>query len=83
MLGLMSGMLLNMILDPVLIFSFRMGFIGAGWATFAGQLTGAAMLTFLSFKNGNIKILPTSAVYKSVHKEHQVYKKVRKMIEIE
>ena len=62
MLGLMSGMLLNMILDPVLIFSFRMGFIGAGWATFAGQLTGAAMLTFLSFKNGNIHVSFTKAI---------------------
>jgi len=56
MLGLMSGMLLNMILDPVLIFTFNMGFIGAGWATFTGQLTGAALLTFLSFKNGNIHV---------------------------
>jgi len=56
MLGLMSGMLLNMVLDPVFIFSFKMGFVGAGWATFAGQVAGAALLTFLSFKNGNIHV---------------------------
>ena len=56
MLGLMSGMLLNMVLDPIFIFSFGMGFVGAGWATFAGQVAGAALLTFLSFKNGNIRV---------------------------
>jgi len=56
MLGLMSGMLLNMVLDPIFIFTFKMGFVGAGWATFTGQLAGAALLTFLSFKNGNIRV---------------------------
>ncbi len=61
MFGLMSGMLLNMILDPVFIFTFKMGFIGAGWATFTGQVTGAALLTFLSFKNGNIHVSFTKA----------------------
>ena len=61
MLGLMSGMLLNMILDPILIFPCNMGFIGAGWATFAGQVAGASLLTFLSFKNGNIPVSFTKA----------------------
>ena len=56
MLGLMAGMLLNVILDPVFIFVFRMGFTGAGWATFTGQLCGAALLTSLSFRNGNIPV---------------------------
>ena len=56
MLGLMSGMLLNMVLDPVFIFTFKMGFVGAGWATFTGQAAGAALLTFLSFRNGNIHV---------------------------
>ncbi len=56
MLGLMSGMLLNMVLDPVFIFTYGMGFVGAGWATFAGQVAGAALLTFLSFQNGNIHV---------------------------
>ena len=56
MLGLMSGMLLNMVLNPVFIFTFKMGFVGAGWATFTGQVTGALMLTWLSFKNGNTHV---------------------------
>lgn len=56
MLGLMAGMLLNMILDPIFIFTFGMGFVGAGWATFTGQVAGALLLTWLSFKNGNIHV---------------------------
>ena len=56
MIGLMAGMLCNMILDPILIFVCRMGFIGAGWATFAGQLLGAVVLTILSMHNGNIPV---------------------------
>jgi Na+-driven multidrug efflux pump len=50
-----------MALDPILIFTFRMGFVGAGWATFAGQAAGAALLTVLSFKNGNIRASFTGA----------------------
>lgn len=56
MKGLLSGMLLNMILDPVFIFVFKMGFIGAGWATFAGQVAGSLVLTILAEKNGNIPV---------------------------
>ena len=56
MFGLMTGMLTNMILDPILIFACKMGFIGAGWATFAGQLLGAVVLTILSMHNGNIPV---------------------------
>jgi len=54
MKGLLCGMILNMILDPVFIFIFKMGFIGAGWATFAGQAAGSLVLTLLAEKNGNI-----------------------------
>lgn len=56
MMGLLSGMILNMILDPVFIFVFKMGFIGAGWATFAGQVAGSAVLTVLASRNGNIPV---------------------------
>lgn len=56
MIGLMAGMLLNMILDPIFIFPCGMGFIGAGWATFAGQAFGAVILTLLSLRNGNIPV---------------------------
>ena len=42
-----SGALLNIILDPILIFVFDMGVAGAAVATVIGQITGAAIGLFL------------------------------------
>lgn len=56
MIGLLVGMAVNMLLDPVLMFGFKLGFIGAGYATLIGQLTGCIVLTNLSEKNGNIAV---------------------------
>ena len=56
MIGLLVGMLSNMILDPILIFGFKMGFIGAGWATLAGQVIGSITLLILSRQHGNIPV---------------------------
>lgn len=56
MIGLLVGMLCNMILDPILIFGFKMGFIGAGWATLAGQVIGSITLLILSRQHGNIPV---------------------------
>ena len=56
MLGLLIGMAVNIVLDPVLMFVFKFGFIGAGYATLIGQITGCIVLTNLSEKNGNIAV---------------------------
>ena len=56
MKGLLSGMLANIILDPVLMFGFKLGFIGAAYATLIGQIIGAAVLFALTGKNGNIAL---------------------------
>ena len=56
MTGLLIGMAVNMALDPVLMFVFKFGFIGAGYATLIGQITGCIVLTNLSGKNGNIAV---------------------------
>lgn len=56
MKGLLSGMLANIVLDPVLIFGFKLGFIGAAYATLTGQIIGAAVLFALTGKNGNIAL---------------------------
>ena len=56
MIGLLIGMAVNMVLDPVLMFGFKFGFIGAGYATLIGQITGCIVLTNLSGKNGNIAV---------------------------
>ena len=55
MLGLLSGMLVNMVLDPILMFGLGFGFIGAGYATLIGQVVSCIVLTGLSMKNGNIR----------------------------
>lgn len=56
MIGLLSGMLLNMILDPIFIFKIRIGFIGAGYATLIGQIISSIVLTCLSMRKGNINV---------------------------
>lgn len=56
MIGLLIGMAVNIVLDPVLMFVFKFGFIGAGYATLIGQITGCIVLTNLSKKNGNIAV---------------------------
>ena len=56
MIGLLAGMVVNMVLDPVLMFGFKMGFIGAGYATLLGQIAGCIILTSLSRRNGNIAV---------------------------
>ena len=56
MTGLLIGMAVNMVLDPILMFVFKFGFIGAGYATLIGQITGCIVLTNLSGKNGNIAV---------------------------
>jgi putative MATE family efflux protein len=44
MIGVMTGCILNIVLNPLLIFTFRMGIAGAGIATLAGQSAGFAVL---------------------------------------
>ncbi len=55
-LGMGTGMLLNMVLDPVFILGAGMGVCGAALATVIGQYAGLAALWFLSFKGGCIPV---------------------------
>lgn len=56
-IGLLAGMITNMIFDPILMFGLKLGFIGAGYATLIGQIIGCMVLTKSSRKNNNIAIL--------------------------
>ncbi len=56
MIGLLIGMLLNMILDPVFILGLGMDVEGAALASMIGQITGAVILFIVTGKNGNIPI---------------------------
>lgn len=51
MVTVMIGALVNLILDPIFIFGFKMGIAGAAWATVIAQASSAAWsLVFLSGK---------------------------------
>ncbi len=56
MAGLLSGAVMNMILDPVLIFVLHMGVRGAAVATVAGQITSFFILLAGSRKGENVRL---------------------------
>ncbi|EPF28965.1 MATE family efflux transporter [Treponema medium] len=70
MIGLLSGMLTNMVLDPLLMFPLNMGFIGAGYATLIGQIIGCIVLTALAQSRGNILVSIKTAHYSKVRMYH-------------
>ncbi|MCR5685146.1 MAG: MATE family efflux transporter [Lachnospiraceae bacterium] len=57
MIGLLAGMLINMVLDPVFILIFDMGVAGAAYASLAGQVAGCVMLYRQTGRNGNVAII--------------------------
>ena len=70
MIGLLSGMLSNMALDPLLMFTLNMGFIGAGYATLIGQIIGCIVLTALAKRHGNIPVSIKKARYSKARIYH-------------
>ncbi len=56
MLGIMSGAVLNVALDPLLIFVFKLGIRGAAIATVTGQLVSFIILWITTYKGDNIPI---------------------------
>ena len=70
MIGLLSGMLSNMVLDPLLMFPLNMGFIGAGYATLIGQIIGCIVLTALAKRHGNIPVSIKKARYSKARIYH-------------
>ena len=56
MIGLMSGAVMNMILDPLLIMGFHMQVTGAAIATVMGQITSFVVLLIGTTKGENIKL---------------------------
>lgn len=47
MIGIVSGMVVNLILDPIFIFTFGLGIEGAGIATFVGQFISCGILLII------------------------------------
>jgi len=56
MVGMVSGALVNIILDPIFIFIFHMGVGGAGFATMLSQIASWIILLLGAGKEGNINI---------------------------
>lgn len=56
MKGIMSGVLLNLILAPLLILYFELGITGAAIATLISQCFGCAILFWMTHKEQNIRI---------------------------
>ena len=56
MVGIVSGAVLNIALDPLLIFTFDLGVAGAGWATIISQFVSFCLLLIGCSKGSNIRI---------------------------
>lgn len=56
MYGIVTGTILNVLLDPLLIFVCHLGISGAALATVLGQLCSFLLLLYLSRKGENIRI---------------------------
>ena len=56
MVGIVSGAVINVVLDPILIFGFDMGIAGAAWATAISQFCSFVLLLFMVRRGGNIRI---------------------------
>lgn len=56
MVGIVSGAILNIALDPLLIFVFDLGVAGAGWATIISQFVSFCLLYHGCSKGSNIRI---------------------------
>ena len=56
MVGIVSGAILNIALDPFLIFGMNLGVAGAGWATIISQFVSFCLLLKSCSKGSNIRI---------------------------
>ena len=56
MIGIVAGGVVNIVLDPVFIFIFKMGVAGAALATVISQFISFIILYLVSLRGGNIRI---------------------------
>ena len=56
MIGISTGGLLNIALDPLFIFAFKMGIAGAAWATILSQLVSFILLYIGTLRSDNLKL---------------------------
>ncbi|KXG77249.1 Multidrug export protein MepA [Fervidicola ferrireducens] len=73
MIGIATGGVINIILDPIFIFVFKMGTGGAALATIISQFISFLILYWNSGKGGNIKIK-----FKNFSLKWEIYKEILK-----
>ena len=56
MVGIVTGAVINIALDPLLMFYFDMGIAGAGWATIISQFISFCLLYVCCSRGSNIRI---------------------------
>lgn len=56
MIGIMAGAVINIGLDPLLMFVFKLGIMGAAIATVSGQVVSFVLLLMATRRAGNIRI---------------------------
>lgn len=71
MVGILSGGILNVALDPLFIFTFGMGIAGAGLATAISQMLCFSLMIHICGKKGGIsirrsKFAPSLRIYKEI-----------------
>lgn len=71
MVGIVSGAVINIVLDPILIFVFHMGVSGAAVATVISQIISFCILWRVSRKGGNIKV-----EWKNFHPDFRSFQEV-------
>ena len=64
MVGITFGSVLNIALDPLLIFTFDMGIAGAGYATVISQFVSFCILLYGMQKKGSIKLRFSNVQFK-------------------
>jgi len=64
MVGITSGAVLNIALDPLLIFTFGLGVAGAAWATIVSQFVSFCLLLIGCSRGGNLRIRVSSVQFK-------------------
>ena len=64
MVGITFGSVLNIALDPLLIFTFDMGIAGAGYATVISQFVSFCVLLYGMQKRGSIKLRISNVQFK-------------------
>ncbi len=67
MWGIVTGAVANVVLDPILIFGFDMGIMGAGVATVVGQLLSFIVLLQMTKKGGSLRLRPGRISFSPVY----------------